>query len=67
MGKELSKEHPAVWRKLDAERTRVVTCYQRLRGVRARERTRALVTIAKEVIDRYQTERNGARCSTTTT
>ena len=57
MGKELRKEHPAVWEKLDAERTRVVTCYQRLRGVRARERTRALVTIAKEVIDRYQTEK----------
>jgi ATP-dependent helicase/nuclease subunit A len=57
MGKELRKEHPAIWEKLDAERTRVVTCYQRLRGVRARERTRALVTIAKEVIDRYQAEK----------
>jgi ATP-dependent helicase/nuclease subunit A len=57
MGKELRKEHPAIWEKLDAERTRVVTCYQRLRGVRARERTRALVTIAKEVIDRHQAEK----------
>jgi ATP-dependent helicase/nuclease subunit A len=57
MGKELRKENPVLWTRLDAERTRVESCYQRLRGIRARERTRALVTIANEVIDRYQTEK----------
>ncbi len=58
MGKDLRAEHAALWAQLDAERTRVEPCLQRLRAVRARERTRALITIAKAVIDRYQTEKD---------
>jgi ATP-dependent helicase/nuclease subunit A len=54
MGKELRKDHPALWAQLDAERTRVENCKKRLLAVRARERTRALVVIAADVIARYQ-------------
>ncbi len=57
MGKELRAEHPAIWERLDDERARAVSCLDRLRAVRARERTRALVTIAAEVIGRYGKEK----------
>ena len=57
MGKELRKEHPALLARLDAERARAPSYYQRLRAVRARERTRALITIANKVTDRYGKEK----------
>ena len=43
--------------RLLAEQERICTLLERERALDARERTRALVTIAKEVIDRYQAEK----------
>jgi len=40
-----------------AEQERICALIERERALNARERTRALVTIAKEVIDRYQMEK----------
>jgi ATP-dependent helicase/nuclease subunit A len=58
MGKELREEYPALWARLDAERVRSESCSKRLRAVRARDRTAALITIAAEVIARYRREKD---------
>ena len=53
----LADRHPEWLERLLAEQERICTLLERERALNARERTRALVTIAKEVIDRYQTEK----------
>jgi ATP-dependent helicase/nuclease subunit A len=58
MGKELRKEHPSIWEKLDIERARAESCHKKLRAVRTRDRSSALVTIAAEVIKRYAAEKD---------
>ena len=55
--KALADRHPEWLERLLAEQERICTLLERERTLSARERTRALVTIAKEVIDRYQTEK----------
>jgi ATP-dependent helicase/nuclease subunit A len=58
MGKDLRKEHPAVFARLAAERDRAAACGPRLRAVRARDRTAALLAVAHEVIVRYRAEKD---------
>jgi ATP-dependent helicase/nuclease subunit A len=58
MGKDLRLAHPALWERLAAERERAVSCAARLRGVRYRDRTRALLTLAYAIIARYRTEKS---------
>jgi len=58
MGKELRAEHPALWARLDAERARAESYSRRLRALRARDRSAALITIAAEVISRYAKEKD---------
>jgi ATP-dependent helicase/nuclease subunit A len=53
----LADRYPEWLGRLLAEQERICTLLERERALNARERTRALVTIAKEVIDRYQMEK----------
>ena len=53
----LADRNPEWLERLLAEQERICMLLERERALNARERTRALVTIAKEVIDRYQTEK----------
>jgi ATP-dependent helicase/nuclease subunit A len=53
----LADRHPEWFERLLAEQERICTLLERERALNARERTRALITIAQEVIDRYQTEK----------
>jgi len=55
--KTLAKRFPEWAERLAAEQQRVCGLLDRERAVAARERTRALVTIAKAVIDRYAKEK----------
>ncbi|HWK36487.1 UvrD-helicase domain-containing protein, partial [Sphingomonas sp.] len=54
----LAKRHPDWLARLQAEQDRVCQLLARERAVRARDRTRALITIAAEVIARYQAEKD---------
>ncbi len=54
---KLAKAHPDWAGRLLAEQERLCKLLERERAVRARERTRALVIIAAEVIARYRTEK----------
>jgi ATP-dependent helicase/nuclease subunit A len=58
MGKDLRQDHPILWERLAAERERAVLCEARLRAVRYRDKTRALLTLAYEIIRRYRAEKN---------
>ena len=51
--KKLADRHPDWLARLQEEQTRVCALLERERALNARDRTAALVTIAKEVIDRY--------------
>jgi ATP-dependent helicase/nuclease subunit A len=53
----LADRHPEWLARLQAEQQRVLKLLNRERALEARERTRALVTIAAEVIARYQSEK----------
>jgi ATP-dependent helicase/nuclease subunit A len=53
-----AKANPEWNERLRAEQHRVCALLDRERALQARERTRALVTIAKAVIDRYQAEKD---------
>jgi ATP-dependent helicase/nuclease subunit A len=55
--KKLGEHHPDWLERLIREQTRVCALLDRERALAARERTRALVTIGKEVIDRYAAEK----------
>ena len=55
--KKIADRHPEWLERLQAEQTRVCALLARERALRARERTAALITIAKEVIDRYRCEK----------
>ena len=55
--KALAERHPDWLERLVSEQTRVCALLARERALNARERTRALVTIAKDVIDRYAREK----------
>ncbi len=55
--KKIAERHPEWLDRLQAEQTRVLALLARERALAARDRTAALVTIAKEVIDRYQAEK----------
>ena len=54
----IGDRHPDWLARLIEEQTRVCALLDRERALHARERTRALVTIAKAVIDRYQAEKD---------
>ena len=56
--KAIAQNHPDWLARLQAEQDRVCSLIGRERAIAARERTRALVTIAAEVIDRYRREKN---------
>jgi len=56
--RRLAERHPDWLERLLAEQRRVCALLVRERALNARERTRALVTIAKEVIDRYRAEKD---------
>jgi ATP-dependent helicase/nuclease subunit A len=58
MGKDLRLEHPVLWERLAAERERAVLCEARVRAVRYRDKTAALLTLAYEIIRRYRAEKN---------
>ena len=53
----IEKANPALCARLAEERDRVWALLQRKRAIEARDRTAALITIAKEVIDRYAREK----------
>ena len=55
--KKLAERHPDWLARLQSEQERVCALLDRERALAARERTRALITIAKAVIDRYQKEK----------
>ncbi len=55
--KKLAERHPDWLARLQSEQERVCKLLERERALAARERTRALITIAKAVIDRYQKEK----------
>ena len=55
--KAIALRHPDWLARLMGEQSRVCKLLERERALHARERTRALVTIAKEVIDRYHAEK----------
>jgi ATP-dependent helicase/nuclease subunit A len=54
---KLAQKHPDWLERLVAEQTRVCNLIARERALAARERTRALITIAAEVIARYRSEK----------
>ncbi len=56
--KGIAQDQPAWFERLQAEQDRVCQLIARERAVKARERTRALVTIAAEVIARYGREKD---------
>jgi ATP-dependent helicase/nuclease subunit A len=56
--KKIADKHPDWLARLQDEQIRVCALLDRERALHARERTRALVTIAKAVIDRYQAEKD---------
>jgi ATP-dependent helicase/nuclease subunit A len=56
--KKIGDRHPDLLARLVEEQARVCALLDRQRALQARERTRALVTIAKTVIDRYQAEKD---------
>jgi len=56
--KSIAQNHPDWLARLQAEQDRVCRLLDRERAVEARERTRALVTIAADVIGRYAREKN---------
>jgi len=56
--KALAQDFPEWLARLEAEQERVCQLLARERAVQARDRTRALVTIAAEVIARYQREKD---------
>ncbi|HEY6024090.1 MAG TPA: double-strand break repair helicase AddA [Pseudolabrys sp.] len=53
----LGERHPEWLARLQAEQTRICALLDRKRALDARDRTRALMTIAAEVIARYQAEK----------
>jgi ATP-dependent helicase/nuclease subunit A len=55
--KKIAERHPEWLERLMAEQQRICALIDRERAIAARERTRALVTIAAEVIARYRTEK----------
>ncbi len=55
--KKIGESHPDWLARLLAEQTRVCALIARERALAARERTRALITIAAEVIARYKSEK----------
>ncbi|MEJ2432752.1 MAG: double-strand break repair helicase AddA [Pseudolabrys sp.] len=55
--KKLAERHPDWLARLQEEQTRVCALLDKERALAARDRTAALVTIAKEVIDRYGREK----------
>jgi ATP-dependent helicase/nuclease subunit A len=55
--KKLGDQNPDWLARLNDEQTRICALLDRERALHARERTRALVTIAKAVIDRYAAEK----------
>ena len=55
--KPLVKDHPGLATRLDLEQARVLQVSERLRAVTQRERTRALLTIAKAVANNYRREK----------
>jgi ATP-dependent helicase/nuclease subunit A len=55
--KTLADRHPEWLERLLDEQKRICTLLERERALNARERTRALITIAKNVIDRYRAEK----------
>jgi ATP-dependent helicase/nuclease subunit A len=56
--KGIAERHPEWLDRLHREQDRVCRLLARERALHVRERTRALVTIAKEVIDRYRREKD---------
>ena len=56
--KKLADRHPDWLARLEAERDRICALLERERALNARDRTAALVTIAKDVIDRYGREKD---------
>ena len=56
--RRLAERHPDWLERLLAEQRRICALLERERALNARERTRALITIAKEVIDRYRAEKD---------
>ncbi len=57
MTKPLVKTHAELAKRLDLEQARVMQISERLRAVNQRDRTRALLTIAKAVSDNYRREK----------
>src|SRR6185437_7128671 len=55
---DIRKSHGSLCDRLHAERDRIWALIERRRAVAARERTIALVTIAKAVLDRFGAEKN---------
>jgi ATP-dependent helicase/nuclease subunit A len=55
--KKLADRYPDWIERLQAEQDRVCALLERERALAARDRTAALITITKEVIDRYQKEK----------
>ena len=55
--KKLADRHPDWLARLQEEQTRVCALLDKERSLAARDRTAALITIAKEVIDRYAEEK----------
>jgi ATP-dependent helicase/nuclease subunit A len=55
---DIKIEHGALCERLHEERDRVWALIERRRAVAARDRTMALVTIAKAVLDRFSAEKN---------
>jgi ATP-dependent helicase/nuclease subunit A len=53
----IEKTDPDLCQRFNEERDRIWVLVQRKRAVEARDRSGALFTVAKEVIDRYQTEK----------
>lgn len=56
--KAIQDEYPELCHRLNEEKARVWDLILRKRAIEARDRTRALITIAAEVIDRYGKEKN---------
>lgn len=55
--KPLAKQHPGLADRLDLEQARVLQIAEKLRALVQRDRTRALLTIAKSVADNYRREK----------
>ena len=55
---DIKKQHGALCDRLHEERDRIWVLIERRRAVAARDRTIALVTIAKAVLDRFSAEKN---------